>query len=267
MKHRLLTAAAAVVLALGIAGCSAGTTPAAETASAEPTPTTAALSGEITVFAAASLTATFTELAEQFEQANPGTTVTLTFGGSSGLVTQLTEGAPGDVFASADEANMTKAEDADLVTGTTVVFATNTLEIAVPPGNPANITDFDDLAAPGVRLVICAPEVPCGAATAKVATAAGVTLTPVSEESAVTDVLGKVVSGEADAGLVYRTDVTGAGSTVLGIAFPEADAVVNSYPISVLKGSSNPELAQAFVDYITSDAGTAVLTAAGFGTP
>ncbi|HCB56736.1 MAG TPA: molybdate ABC transporter substrate-binding protein, partial [Arthrobacter bacterium] len=133
--------------------------------------------------------------------------VTLNFAGSSDLVTQITQGAPADVFASADTKNMTKLSDAKLIDGTASNFATNVLEIAVPPSNPASISSFADLAKPGVKVVVCAPQVPCGAATETIEKATGTTLTPVSEESSVTDVLGKVTSQEADAGLVYVTDV------------------------------------------------------------
>src|SRR6478609_5407430 len=173
----------------------------------------------ITVFAASSLTKTFTELGKQFEAAHGGSKVKFSFGGSSDLVEQIQSGAPADVFASADTKNMDKlGSDAEGRKD----FATNTLEIAVPPGNPAGVTAFSDLAKPGLKLVICAPEVPCGAATAQVAKNAGVTLKPVSQEQSVTDVLGKVTSGEADAGVVYVTDVKGAGSSVDGVTFPES---------------------------------------------
>lgn len=219
------------------------------------------------MFAAASLTATFTELAESFEAENTGTTVELNFAGSSDLVTQITEGAPADVFASADTKNMARVTDAALNAGEPVDFATNTLEIAVPTGNPAGITDFASLAGDDVRLVICAPEVPCGAATVTVEEATGVDLSPVSEEASVTDVLGKVTSGEADAGLVYVTDVAAAGDTVEGIEFPESTEAVNTYPIVALEDSDASDVAQAFVEYIAGQAGQDVLAAAGFGAP
>jgi molybdate transport system substrate-binding protein len=171
------------------------------------------------------------------------------------------------VFASADEKNMTKVSDAGLAAGTPVDFATNVLAIAVPPGNPAHITSFADLAKPGVKTVVCAPQVPCGAATAKVEASTGVTLTPVSQESAVTDVLGKVSSGEADAGIVYVTDVKGAGSSVDSVPFPEAASAVNTYPIVALKDAHDATLAAAVVDYVTGPDGQKVLKAAGFGAP
>ena len=253
---------AALALAVGIllatAGCSAAATTAPERA------TTDTLSGSITVFAAASLTKTFGELATKFEAAHPGVTVATSFAGSAELVAQITAGAPADVFASADTTNMAKVSN---LVGTPVDFATNVLEIAVPPGNPAKIATLADLAKPGVKTVVCAPAVPCGAATVTVETSAGVKLNPVSEENSVTDVLGKVSSGEADAGLVYVTDVKRAGSSVTGIPFPESSSVVNTYPIATIERSANPKIAQAFVDYVTGTVGRAVLAAAGFGAP
>ncbi|SFR92531.1 molybdate transport system substrate-binding protein [Microbacterium sp. cf046] len=260
---RLAGVLLAAMIAVGMTAC-ASADPAA---SPTPTPTADSLSGSITVFAAASLKGTFTELAEQFEAAHPGTTVELNFAGSADLVTQITEGAPADVFASADEKNMAKLTDAGLVDGEPVDFATNVLEIAVLPTNPAQIETFADLAGPGVKLVICAPEVPCGAATVKVEEASGVTLMPVSEESSVTDVLGKVTSGEADAGLVYVTDVIAAGDAVEGIEFDESADAVNTYPIATLTDADASDVAQAFVEFIRGEAGQAVLAAAGFGKP
>jgi molybdate transport system substrate-binding protein len=218
----------------------------------------------LSVFAAASLTGTFTELGKQFEAAHDGTSVKLSFGGSSDLVEQIQSGAPADVFASADTANMDKlGDDAD----DRQDFASNTLEIAVPPDNPAGIASFADLAKPGVKLVVCAPEVPCGTATAQVAENAGVTLKPVSEEQSVTDVLGKVTSGEADAGVVYVTDVRAAGDKVEGVTFPESSSVVNTYPIATVAGSDHASLAKQFVDFVLSDDGQQVLQQAGFGQP
>jgi len=251
-------------LAISLAGCASGTPGPAASGSASEVPKP---SGTITVFAAASLKATFTKLASDFEAKNPGTKITLNFAGSSDLVTQITQGAPADVFASADTKNMTKLSDAKLIDGTASNFATNVLEIAVPPSNPASISSFSDLAKPGVKVVVCAPQVPCGAATDKVEQATGTTLTPVSEESSVTDVLGKVVSGEADAGLVYVTDVKTAGDKVKGIPFAESDKAVNTYPIATVGTSRNKDLAAAFVATVTGSEGKKVLNDAGFGTP
>jgi len=248
--------------ALALGGCSSAPHP-TESAPTE----AAAVEGTITVFAAASLTGTFTELAAQFEAAHPGTTVTLNFAGSADLVTQITEGAPADVFASADLKNMTKITDAALNESEPENFATNVLEIATPPGNPGGVTDFASLADRDLKVVVCAPEVPCGAAAATVETATGVELTPVSEESSVTDVLGKVVSGEADAGLVYVTDVAAAGDTVEGIEFDAASEAATTYPIVALTGSDAPDVAAAFTAFVASPDGQAVLAAAGFGKP
>jgi molybdate transport system substrate-binding protein len=257
--------ALAIVLAVaaGVTACASG-------GSATPgvaRPASAPLSGSITVFAAASLTGSFTKIASEFEARHPGTRVKLNFAGSSDLVTQISAGAPADVFASADTRNMATLTAASLVDGTPVYFATNVLEIAVPPGNPAKISSLADLAKPGVKTVVCAPQVPCGAATVTVERAAGVAISPVSEETSVTDVLGKVSAGEADAGLVYVTDVKAAGASVTGINFPGSAKAVNRYPIAALSGSANAAAAAAFVEFVAGSAGRSVLSAAGFGAP
>lgn len=221
----------------------------------------------ITVFAAASLKQTFTDIGEQFKSENPGASVEFSFAGSSDLVTQLTQGAQADVFASADTKNMDKAAQAGLLAGAPVNFASNTLTIAVAPGNPKKIASFKDLTQQGLNVVVCAPQVPCGSATQKVEQATGVTLNPVSEEASVSDVLNKVTTGQADAGLVYVTDAKGAGDNVTAVAFPEAAGAVNTYPIAVLKESNHPELARKFVDLVTGEPGQKVLSAAGFAKP
>ncbi|KQY08209.1 molybdate-binding protein [Mycobacterium sp. Root135] len=256
MKSILGVAVAALSAATLIAGCASSKTD-----------TPASSTDDITVFAAASLKSTFTELGEQFQKDNAGTKVTFSFAGSSDLVTQLTQGAPADVFASADEKNMTKATDAGIVSGQPVDFATNTLTIVTPPGNPKGIKTFADLAKPGTQVVVCAPQVPCGSATEKVEKATGVALAPVSEESAVTDVLGKITSGQADAGLVYVTDAAGAGDKVTSVPFPESSGAVNTYPIALLKDSKNTAAAQKFIDLVTGPEGQKVLGAAGFAAP
>ena len=221
----------------------------------------------LTVYAAASLTTTFESIGDEFEAEHEGVEVEFSFAGSSDLVSQIQEGAPADVFASADTANMEKLTGDDLQAGDPQNFASNTLQIATPPDNPAGITSFADLAKSDVRVVVCAPQVPCGAATAKVEEVTGVTLSPVSEEQSVTDVLGKVTSGEADAGVVYVTDVIAAGDSVTGVAFAESSEVVNIYPIVVLKDSEQTDLAQEFVDLVLSETGQSILEAAGFGKP
>lgn len=222
---------------------------------------------KIMVFAAASLKKSFTEIGERFTTDNPGAAVEFSFAGSSDLVTQLTQGAGADVFASADTRNMDKIATAGLLSGAPVDFTSNTLTIAVAPGNPKKITSFKDLAQPGLSVVVCAPAVPCGSATRKVEQAAEVRLDPVSEESSVADVLNKVVTGQADAGVVYVTDVQAAGDKVAGVPFPEAAEAVNTYPIAVLKGSAHADLAAKFVALVTGEAGQKILAAAGFAKP
>lgn len=259
-------AAAALVLATAACGSDAGDT-AGSSSSSSSSSSPDALSGELTVFAAASLKKTFTAIGAEFEKAHPGAKVSFNFAGSSDLVAQLQQGAPADVFASADTTNMDKATGDSLTAATPVNFASNTLEIAVPPGNPAKVTSLADLAKPGVKVVLCAPAVPCGSAAAKVETAAKIDIKPVSEEQSVTDVLGKVTSGEADAGLVYVTDVKGAGDKVKGIEFAESSAAVNTYPIATLKGSKNAALAVAFLQAVTGEPGQGILATAGFAKP
>lgn len=254
MIRSALTAAAAIVVLGGCAGPPA--------ASSQTTPR-----GSVTVFAAASLTSSFTTLARRFEKANPGVTVQLSFTGSGILATQIRQGAPADVFASADTATMEVLRRAQSLDGAARNFATNTLEIATPPGNPADIRVFADLARPGVTTVICQAAQPCGAATLAVEKATGVTLAPASEEPSVSAVLTAVITGQADAGLVYRSDVVGAGAKVTGVPFAEAAQVVNSYPIAALKRATNPVAARAFAAYVTGTAGQRVLRAAGFGAP
>ena len=218
----------------------------------------------LTVAAAASLTESLEELGEDFEAEHEGVTVELQFAGSSDLATQIENGADLDVFASADEANMDKVGDAAV---DPTIFATNTLTIITEPGNPKKVTGLEDLEAEDLQVVVCAPQVPCGAATETLTKQQKVTLDPASEESKVTDVLTKVSSGEADAGLVYVTDATGAGDDVEAVETKGADTVVNTYPIATLADSSNSDEAQAFVDFITGSEGQKVLGDKGFGAP
>ncbi|MCW2784943.1 MAG: molybdate-binding protein [Marmoricola sp.] len=253
-RNAILTALAAVVVAASLAGCGSDKSKSARTTT-------------LTVYAASSLTGTFTELGSKFEAAHAGVKVSFSFGGSSDLVTQIEQGAPADVFASADAGNMDKLTAEHLDGRTPKNFASNTLEIVTPPDNPAHISSFADLAKKGVDLVICAAEVPCGSAAQAVASNAGINLAPVSEEESVKDVLAKVTSGEADAGLVYVTDVKAAGATVKGITFPEASTAVNTYPITTVKGSKNLTLATEFVELVLSSTGQTVLADAGFAQP
>lgn len=219
------------------------------------------------VFAAASLTETFTSLGKTFESAHPGVTVKFNFGGSSALAQQITQGAPADVFAAASPATMKTVTDAKDAAGEPKVFVRNRLEIAVPPSNPGKVKAFKDLTNPKLKVVECAPEVPCGAAAIKALAAAKLKVKPVSEEQDVKAALTKVQLNEADAALVYRTDVKSAAGKVKGIDFPEAAQAINDYPIATLAKAPQPDLANQFVQLILSDQGKSVLTQAGFESP
>ena len=226
----------------------------------------ASLSGSINVFAAASLTGTFTQLGKQFEAAHPGTKVSFNFGPSSGLATQITQGDPADVFASAAPGNMdtvVKAGDA----GTPMNFGSNVMEIAVPPSNPGKITSLQDLAKSSEKVVLCSAPVPCGVSARKVFQNAGITVNPVSNEVDVKSTLAKVELGSADAGMVYVTDVKAAGDKAKGIEIPSNLNASTEYPIATIKSSKNAALAGAFVSYVLSSDGQSVLTQAGFLKP
>lgn len=262
MKRRYAAVAALGIVFLALGGCATPAAPSSSSSGGGSTDTSP--SGTVTVFAAASLTDVFETIADEFRSQNPSIKVVFSFAGSSDLVSQLIEGAPADVLASADQDNMKKAEDGGIIAGTPELFASNTLQIVVPTGNPSGVEDFADLARGNVKVVVCAPQVPCGAATEKVEQSTGTVLKPVSEESSVTDVLAKVTSGEADAGLVYVTDVERAGDAVEGISFDGADSARNLYPISATKDSANPEGAAAFIAFVQSSAGQKILADAGF---
>jgi molybdate transport system substrate-binding protein len=261
MFRRTAIAALAAVAAFTLAGCG-NDTPAASS-SPSGSSSTPALTGDINVFAAASLTGTFTQLGKDFKTAHPGVKVKFNFAGSSALAQQINQGAPADVFASAAPKNMDDVKDK----GTPTNFVSNTLEIAVPMGNPGKITGLKDFANKDKKIALCAVQVPCGAAADKVFTAAGITAQPDSLEQDVKAALTKVGLGEVDAALVYKTDVLSAKDKVEGIEFPEAAKAVNEYPIATLTKAPNAAGAQAFVDYVLSDHGKAVLTAAGFSAP
>lgn len=223
---------------------------------------------DLTVFAAASLTDAFTELGEAFEAENPDVAVTFSLASSSDLVNQINEGAPADVFASADEANMTKLTDEDRAAGEPSTFATNSLQIIVEPGNPQGVTGLQDLADnPDLIVVSCAPEVPIGAYTQEVFANAGVQVELDSLEENVRAVVDKVVIGEADAGVVYATDVTAAGDDAEGVEIPADVNIVAEYPIAVTEDAPNPDAAAAFEAYVLGPEGQAVLAAYGFGAP
>jgi molybdate transport system substrate-binding protein len=251
--------AGALLALVTLGGCGGGTgaTPAGSSG----------VTGAVTVFAAASLTESFTAIGRDFEAANPGAKVTFDFAGSSALATQIDQGAPADVFASAAPGNMKTVTDAGNGDGTPVTFVRNRLVIAVPKGDPKGVTGLADLSRPGVKVALCAEQVPCGAAAKKALAAAHVRLTPVTLEPDVKAALSKVKLGEVDAALVYRTDATAAASGVDGVEFPESAQAVNDYPIVVLKNAPNRAGARAFVAYVESDKGRAVLTAAGFQSP
>ncbi|WP_344951904.1 molybdate ABC transporter substrate-binding protein [Actinomadura miaoliensis] len=221
----------------------------------------------LTVFAAASLTETFTALGETFEGSHPGVKVRFNFGGSSTLAQQIVQGAPADVFAAASPATMKTVTDKGAASGRPAVFARNRLVIAVPKNEAGKVRALPDLAARGLKVVLCAEQVPCGAAAGQALRAGGVKVTPVSREQDVKAVLTKVRMGEADAGLVYRTDVRAASGQVTGVEFPESAEAVNDYPIAPLAEAPQPALAREFVGLVLSQQGRTALTRAGFEAP
>ncbi|WP_433295889.1 molybdate ABC transporter substrate-binding protein [Actinoplanes sp. CA-030573] len=251
----------AVIVAIAlVAGCGDNSGRTSEAASG-------ALSGSLTVLAAASLTETFNKIGKDFETANPKVKITFSYGGSSGLAQQITSGAPADVFAAASPATMKTVTDAGDATGTPAVFVRNQLVIAVPKGNPGGVRALADLTAPGTKVALCAAQVPCGAAAGKALGAAGVKITPVTQEQDVKAALAKVKLGEVDAALVYRTDARAAASDVEGIEFPESAGAVNDYPIVALKNAPNAAAAAAFVSFVQTGPELEVLTDAGFQKP
>jgi len=255
MRKILAGLAAAAVLAT--AACGDPATGAGDGGSAP--------AGSLTVLAAASLTESFTRIGKDFEAAHPGLKVTFSFGGSSGLAQQITSGAPADVFAAASPKTMQTVVDAGDAAGTPVTFVRNQLVIAVPKGNPKAVAKLSDLTRPGLKVALCAEQVPCGAA-AKTALA-GLAVTPVTQEQDVKAALAKVKLGEVDAALVYRTDARAAAAAVDGIEFPESAKAINDYPIVALKHAPNPAAAAAFVAFVRSGGGLKVLTDAGFQKP
>lgn len=254
------------VVLLGFIGVSCGSDDSGSGVATTPGGSSTA-SGAVVVFAASSLTEAFTEIGDAFDAVNPDVSVTFNFAGSGDLVTQITEGAPADVFASADDANMVKLTDADAAAGNPVTIAKNTLEIIVEKGNPKGISGLADLADPDLIVVLCADTVPCGQGAAKVLENAGVTVTPKSLEDKVKGVVTKVAVGEADAGIVFVTDVEAAGDGAAGVEIPADVNVISNCPIVVTKEAPNAGAAQAFVDFVASDAGQAVLAKYGFLAP
>ncbi|WP_037763950.1 molybdate ABC transporter substrate-binding protein [Streptomyces sp. FXJ7.023] len=225
------------------------------------------VSGTVNVFAAASLTESFTELGKTFEKEHPGTKVVFNFGGSDSLAAGTPGGAPADVFASASPKTMKVVTDADAAAGTPATFVRNRLEIATLPGNPDGVSSLKDLTGDDLKVVLCDKSVPCGAAAQKALTAADLKLTPVSYEEDVKSALNKVVLKEADAAVVYKTDVQAAGDKVEGVEFPESAKAVNDYPITLLKDAPNSAAGKAFMELVRSAEGQKVLTGAGFTAP
>ena len=258
---RRFTVIAVALAAVAAAGCSSsGSGSSGSSASASPA------GGTITVFAAASLMGTFTQLGKQFETAHPGDTVKFSFGPSSGLAEQITSGAPADVFASAAPANMDTVVSAGDASNPQN-FAQNTMEVATPPNNPAKVTSVNDLAKKSVKVALCQPQVPCGVVAAEVFKNAGITVKPVTLQPDVKSVLSQVELGSVDAGMVYVTDVLAAGSKVNGVKISASDNASTEYPIATINSSKHKSEAQAFMNYVLSPAGQQVLTAAGFEKP
>jgi molybdate transport system substrate-binding protein len=254
MRNRFLLFVSAVLLAA--CGGGGGT--------ASSSPASGSLSGYIQVFAAASLTASFNALGASFHQANPGVGVNFNFAGTPTLVTQIEQGAPADVFASADTTNMDKLTSDGYTSGTSRVFARNQLEIVVAPGNPKGIAGLADLAKSGVIYITEGPTVPAGKYSLQALATAGLKVTPKSLETSVTAVISKIELGEADAGIVYITDIKAAGTKVQGVPIPAADNVIATYPIVAVKGTKSSAVASAFIDYVTSATGQSTLATFGF---
>lgn len=259
MRNVRIALVVVLLLVLGACGARSGSTG----------PTSGERTATLTVFAAASLREAFQELERRFEQENPGVDVLLNLGGSADLAQQISEGAPADVFASADEATMGAAIHARGSAPEHPVepFATNALTIAVPEGNPKKIGSLADLAAPGMTVVLCAPQVPCGKLARRLLGAAGVSIDAASEENDVTSVRDKVAIGEADAGLVYKSDVQAEAKRLDAVDFPEASLVVNRYPIAVLREARDPAMAGRFTSMVKGSVGQEILRSHGFQTP
>ncbi|MFH8462951.1 molybdate ABC transporter substrate-binding protein [Streptomyces sp. NPDC017991] len=271
-RRSLQVAGAGAAALLALSACSSSEDDASDSSSAKSDSSASAssadkLSGTVTVFAAASLKESFTTLGEQFEKEHPGTKVTFSFGGSDSLAASITGGAPADVFASASPKTMKIVTDAGDASGTPATFVRNELEIATLPGNPDGIASLKDLTKSGLKVVLCDEEVPCGAAARKALDASKLKLTPVSYEQDVKAALTKVELKEADAAVVYKTDVHAAGDKVEGVEFPESDDAINDYPIVPLKDAQNTEAAKAFIALVRSAEGQKVLTGAGFLKP
>ena len=269
ISRRAAIAAVSLLSAVSLAACggsasNSSTGAATGAASASGSGASQKATGKVTVLAAASLQGAFEEIEKTVEKDNPGLDVTFDFQGSQDLVASLAGGDSADVLATANNSTMKTAAEQKLV-GNQTEFATNVLTLIVPKGNPKKITGLDS-SLDGANLVTCAAEVPCGEATKKLAEAQGITLKPVSEEQKVTDVRGKVESGEADAGIVYTTDAAAAKDKTDKIDIPDG-GVVNHYPIAPTAKPENPAGAQVFIDAVTGKAGQEILAKHGFGKP
>jgi molybdate transport system substrate-binding protein len=256
---RRFALAIAGLAAVAIAGCSSSGSGSSGSGSSSST-------GSITVFAAASLMGSFTQLGRQFDTAHKGDTVKFSFGPSSGLATEINSGAPADVFASAAPANMQQVVSAGNASNPTN-FAKNKAEVAVPPNNPGKVTSVKDLGKSSVKVALCQPQVPCGVVASEVFKNVGIKVKPVTLQPDVKSVLTQVETGNVDAGMVYVTDVMAAGSKVKGVTIPAADNATTTYPIATISSSKHKSIAQAFVSYVLSPTGQQVLATAGFEKP
>ncbi|MEU9390909.1 molybdate ABC transporter substrate-binding protein [Streptomyces sp. NPDC048324] len=264
-RRTLQAAGAGAAALLALTACSSSDSN--DTKAASSPSSSGKLSGTVTVFAAASLQESFTTLGKEFEKEHPGTKVTFNFGGSDTLAASITGGAPADVFAAASPKTMAIVTGKKDAVGTPATFVRNQLEIATLPGNPDKVSSLKDLTRSGLKVVLCDKTVPCGAAAQKALDASKLKLTPVSYEQDVKSALTKVELKEADAAVVYKTDVKAAGDKVEGVEFPESADAVNDYPIALLKNAPNAAAAQAFIQLVRSPEGQKVLSAAGFLKP
>ncbi len=264
MRRIPVTIAAAGLAVAAVAGC--GSSGGSGSPASSSPAASAKLSGSITVFAAASLQGAFSTIGQQFQAAHPGVKVTFSFGPSSGLAQQIISGAPADVFASASPKNMQEVVSAgDAARPAT--FASNVMEVAVPPANPGHVSSVADLAKKPVKVALCQPQVPCGAVAAQVFSNAKITVKPVTLQPDVKSVLSQVELGNVDAGMVYVTDVKAAGTKVKGVVIPANENASTAYPIATISKSSHLAVARAFEAYVLSPAGQSVLAAAGFQKP
>jgi molybdate transport system substrate-binding protein len=261
-------AASLAAIVMLVAGCSSSSGPGGSAGGAARVGSRpgSAVTGTITVLAAASLQDAFTTLGREFEKAHPGTTVKFSFGASSDLAAQINQGAPADVFASASSKNMQQVVGAGGASKPSD-FAKNVMEVAVPPSNPAHVSSVTDLARSSVKVALCQPQVPCGAVAAEVFKNAEIAVKPVTLEPDVKSTLSKVELNEVDAGMVYVTDVRAAGSKVKGVVIPTRLNASTEYPIAELTKAHNPAAAKAFIDLVLSPPGQSVLTADGFEKP